>query len=280
MEKDMIELGRIQKLKVIREKEFGVYLGEEESGTGVLLPKKQVPENIHVGDELEVFIYKDSSDRLISTVRRPKLQLNELAVLEVVDKGKIGAFLDWGLEKDLFLPFKEQTAPVRPGDQCLVTLYIDKSCRLCATMRVYEYLSADSPYKKDDHVHGIIYQINPQIGAFVAVDNQYYGMIPQKELYDTYGVGDRVYARVVRVREDGKLDLSLREKAHLQMNRDEETILKALEEFGGVLPFGEKASPEVIKRELHMSKNAFKRALGGLLKEKKIQIGESSVRRI
>ena len=99
-------------------------------------------------------------------------------------------------------------------------------------------------------------------------------------MYDTYGVGDQVYARVVRVREDGKLDLSLREKAHLQMNRDEETILKALEEFGGVLPFGEKASPEVIKRELHMSKNAFKRALGGLLKEKKIQIGESSVRRI
>ncbi len=276
----MIELGRVQKLKVIREKEFGVYLGEEGAENGVLLPRKQVPEGTKLGDELEVFVYKDSSDRLISTVRQPKLQLNELAVLQVVDKGKIGAFLDWGLEKDLFLPFKEQTAPVDVGDRCLVTLYIDKSGRLCATMRVYEYLSAESPYKKEDHVSGIIYQINPQIGAFVAVDNQYYGMVPQKEIFDTYRVGDQVSARVVRVREDGKLDLSLREKAYIQMEMDEETILKALDEFAGVLPFGEKASPEVIKRELHMSKNAFKRALGGLLKKKKIEIKESSVRRI
>ena len=276
----MIELGRVQKLKVIREKEFGIYLGEEGAENGVLLPRKQVPEGTKLGDEMEVFVYKDSSDRLISTVRQPKLQLNELAVLQVVDKGEIGAFLDWGLEKDLFLPFKEQTAPVDVGDRCLVTLYIDKSGRLCATMRVYEYLSAESPYKKEDHVSGIIYQINPQIGAFVAVDNQYYGMVPQKEIFDTYRVGDQVSARVVRVREDGKLDLSLREKAYIQMERDEETILKALDEFAGVLPFGEKASPEVIKRELHMSKNAFKRALGGLLKEKKIEIKESSVRRI
>ena len=112
------------------------------------------------------------------------------------------------------------------------------------------------------------------------MDNKYYGMVPQKEIFATYRVGDQVSARVVRVREDGKLDLSLREKAYIQMERDEETILKALDEFAGVLPFGEKASPEVIKRELHMSKNAFKRALGGLLKEKKIEIKESSVRRI
>ena len=140
---------------IVKEVEFGVYLGNKEEK--VLLPKKQVPRGLEAGDPVEVFLYKDSSDRLIATTNEPKLTLGELAVLKVVDVGKIGAFLDWGLEKDLLLPFREQTAKVRKGDEVLAALYVDKSGRLCATMKVYEKLRQDAPYQKDDQVEGIVY---------------------------------------------------------------------------------------------------------------------------
>lgn len=277
----MIELGKRQLLEVVRVKEFGVYLGEKTGDeTGVLLPRKQVPEGTKMGDKLEVFIYRDSQDRLIATTEEPKIQTGRTAVLRVKDVGKIGAFLDMGLEKDLLLPFKEQTHRVRSGEECLVALYVDKSGRLAATMRVYAYMSSESPYHTDDKVTGTIYEINPEIGAFVAVDNRYYGMIPARELYGDLKEGDVVEARVVKVREDGKLDLSAREKAYLQMDADSRLVLKVIDEFDGVLPFNDKASPETIKREFHLSKNAFKRAVGRLLKEGKIKITEKTIERI
>lgn len=277
----MIELGKIQTLVVQREKEFGVYLGESRTDEhSVLLPKKQVPVGTRPGDSLEVFIYKDSEDRLIATASKPKLQVGEVAVLTVKDVAKIGAFLDMGLEKDLLLPFKEQNHKVRQGEQCLVALYIDKSKRLAATMNVYSYMSADSPYKKDDKVSGTIYEINENLGAFVAVDNKYYGLIPKKELYGDFHLGDTVEARVVKVREDGKLDLSPREKAYMQMDTDAELVLKVIDEFDGVLPFNDKAKPEVIMREFKMSKNAFKRAVGRLLKEGRVRITEKTIERV
>lgn len=277
----MIELGKIQTLEVQRIKDFGVYLGEKEDGEhSVLLPKKQVPPEVQVGDELEVFIYKDSEDRLIATTGRPALQVGEVAVLPVKEVAKIGAFLDMGLEKDLLLPFKEQNHKVRQGEKCLVALYVDKSKRLAATMNVYSYMRADAPYQKDDKVTGTVYEINDDLGAFVAVDNRYYGLIPAKELYGNFGEGDTVEARVVRVRDDGKLDLSPREKAYVQMDTDAEQVLKVLDEFEGELPFNDKASPEVIKREFDMSKNAFKRAVGRLLKDGKIRITEKTIERI
>ena len=268
-------LGKIQTLMVVKKVDFGVYLGNEKER--VLLPKKQVPEGIEVGDPVEVFLYKDSSDRLISTTKRPKIIMGELRALEVVDTGKVGAFLDWGLEKDLLLPFKEQTAKVRKGDSCLVSLYVDKSKRLCATMKVYEKLRTDSPYKKDDHVTGIIYDRSDNFGLFVAVDDQYSALIPKREAYGDYRVGDRIKARVIEVKPDGKLDLSVREKAFIQMDADAKKVLEAIERFGGELPFNDKADPELIKRELGLSKNAFKRAVGRLLKERKIEINEKNI---
>ena len=277
----MIELGKRQLLEVVRQKEFGVYLSEKAGDeTAVLLPKKQVPPGTCIGDKLEVFIYKDSQDRLIATVEDAKIRIGQTAVLKVKDVGKIGAFLDMGLEKELLLPFKEQTYRVRPGEECLVALYVDKSGRLAATMRVYAYMSNEPPYGKDDKVTGTIYEINPDIGAFVAVDNRYYGLIPARELYGDLREGDKVEARVLKVREDGKLDLSPREKAYLQMDTDSRLVLKVLDEFDGVLPFNDKASPETIKREFHLSKNAFKRAIGRLLKEGKIKITEKTIERI
>lgn len=277
----MIELGKIQTLTVLREKAFGVYLGHQQDAEhAVLLPRKQVPEGTKTGDELSVFVYKDSEDRMIATTGTPKLQVGETAVLEVKDVAKIGAFLDMGLEKDLLLPFKEQNHRVVKGEKCLVALYIDKSGRLAGTMNVYPYMRADSEYKKDDRVTGIIYEINENLGAFVAVENRYYGLIPKRELYGDFHLGDTVEARVVKVREDGKLDLSPRQKAYVQMDEDAKQVLKAIDEFDGVLPFNDKARPETIMREMKMSKNAFKRAVGRLLKDGKIRITEKTIERI
>lgn len=277
----MIELGRRQVLEVVRIKEFGVYLGENaKEEDAVLLPKKQVPADAKVGDKMEVFIYKDSEDRLIATTGTPKLQVGEVAMLEVKEVGAIGAFLDMGLEKDLLLPFKEQSYKVRQGQQCLVALYVDKSQRLAATMKVYSYMNNESPYGKDDKVTGIVYELNEELGAFVAVENRYYGLIPVKEMYGNIHEGDVVEARVTKVREDGKLDLSPRERAHVQMDADSKLVMKKLDELDGVLPFTDKADPELIKQEFNLSKNAFKRAVGHLLKESKIRITDKTIERI
>ncbi len=270
-----MQLGKKQMLMVVKEVDFGVYLGNEEDR--VLLPKKQVPEGTEIGDPIEVFLYKDSEDRIIATTNEPKLKLDELAVLSVSDVNKFGAFLNWGLEKDLFLPYKEQTTEVKPGDDCLVTLYIDKSKRLCASMKVYHLLETDSPYQKDDKVSGIIYDDSDEFGLFVAVDNKYSARIAPNEMFGRMKIGDTIEARVTSVKADGKLDLSVREKVEFQMDKDAEIIFRALEERGGSIPFTDKADPEIIKKEFDMSKNAFKRAVGRLLKAGKVEITKNSI---
>ena len=271
-------LGKKRTLMVVKKVDFGVYLGTNEER--VLLPKKQVPHDIEIGDPIEVFLYKDSSDRLIATTTTPKITLDELAVLEVADTAKIGAFLNWGLEKDLLLPFKEQTSKVKKGDKVLAALYIDKTGRLCATMKVYPKLRTDHSYQKDDQVQGIIYDKSDNFGMFVAVDNCYSALIPKREAFGELKVGDMVEARVAKVREDGKMDLSVRKKAFMQMDDDATVILRRIEEYGGKLPFTDKADPEIIDKEFGMSKNAFKRAVGRLLKEKKIKITEKNIVRL
>lgn len=277
-----MRLGEYQKLKVIKKVEFGIYLAEHEGDEmRVLLPYKQVPEGTSVGDEMEVFLYKDSKDRLIATTNKPKLALGGLAVLRVLEVGKIGAFLDWGLEKDLFLPYKEMTTRLEADDEVLVTLYIDKSKRLCASMKkLYDLLRTDSPYKKDDMVSGRVYEFGHDFGTFVAVDDCYSAMIPVHEDCSHLRIGDVVEAKVLGVKPDGKLDLTLREKAYLQMDADAEKVMGVIEEFAGVLPFTDKASSEVIKRETGLSKNAFKRAVGRLYKERRIEITERAIRKL
>lgn len=277
-----MRLGEKQILEVVKKVEFGVYLSESEiDETRVLLPIKQVPPDTKIGDEIEVFLYKDSKDRLIATTNEPKLSVGGLAVLEVKEVGAIGAFLDWGLEKDLFLPYKEMIRKVQTGDQILVTLYIDKSRRLCATTKgLYDLLRKDSPYKKDDMVSGRVYEFSDNFGTFVAIDDCYSAMLPKHEDCSHLRIGDVIEARVVNVKPDGKLDITMRENAYLQMDTDAKKVLLVLEEYAGVLPFNDKASPEVIKRELQMSKAAFKRAVGKLYKERKIEITERSIRRL
>lgn len=275
-----LRLGEKQDLVIVKRVEFGVYLAEtmEQREESVLLPAKQVPEGAKTGDTVTVFLYRDSRDRLIATTREPKLMMGETALLTVAQVGKIGAFLNWGLEKDLFLPFKQQRGKVSAGDQVLVALYVDKSDRLCATMNVYQNLRSDSPYKKDDRVSGRVYELSDNFGAFVAVDDRYSALIPKKELYGEVELGKVLTARVVKLQQDGRLELSIREKPAQQIEKDAEKILKLLDSYEGSLPFTDKAPPEVITHETGMSKNEFKRAVGRLLKEGKILIGEKNIR--
>ncbi len=276
----MIRLGEKQKLSVIKKVDFGVYLAEEGAEEKVLLPIKQVPEGTEIGSEIEVFIYKDSDDRLIATTKEPKIMLGDVRVLRVKETSKIGAFMDWGLEKDVLLPFREQTRKVKAGENVLCALYVDKSSRLAVTMNVYPYLRSDSPYSKDDKVIGTVYELSDNFGAFVAVDDIYSGLIPKKELFGDIKIGDTVNARITSVKEDGRLNLSVREKAYLQMDSDAEKLMNMIEEGGGKLPFTDKASPELIRNKTQMSKNEFKRAVGRLLKEGRITIGKDSIDRI
>ncbi len=275
----MLRLGEKQRLKIVKKVSFGVYLAEEEGQEKVLLPMKETPEGCELGDELEVFLYKDSRDRLIATTREPALTLGQIGLLRVKETGKIGAFLDWGLDKDLLLPFRQQTRRVRQGEECLAALYIDKSSRLCATMNVYPYLKTNSPYRIGDTVTGRVYETSENFGVFVAVDDMYSALIPKREAAGSFEIGEILKARVTDVKEDGKLDLSVREKAYIQMEEDARLVLQVIDEFAGVLPFGDKVSPEIIKREFGLSKNAFKRAVGRLLKQGKIELKDDRIYR-
>ena len=275
---NMLKIGEKQILRIDRQVPFGVYLTGDVPNERVLLPRSQVPEGASIGDELEVFLYKDSEDRLIATRKEPKLTLHQVGYLTVIQVSRIGAFLDWGLDKDLLLPYHEQPRErVKEGQTVLVAVYLDKSERLCATMNVYPWLRTDSPYKTGDQVSGVVYETSRNFGAFVAVDSIYSALIPRRELVRELKAGEVVQARVTGIKPDGKIDLSIREKGYLQIDADVEAILNMLNEGGGMIPFTDKAAPELIREKTHMSKNEFKRAVGHLLKENKIFIEDDRI---
>lgn len=281
-----MRLGCTQTLAIVKRTDFGLYLTDIEKRDDknrdvkdeILLPKNQVTADMKPGSEIEVFIYKDSEDRLIATKLEPLIKIGEIKKLKVKEVTKIGAFLDWGLPKDLFLPFKEQIYDVKSGDEILVAMYVDLSDRLCATMDLYSRLSLLPPYSRDDMVKGTVYQVHEQFGAYVAVDNKYSALVPKKELHKELKPGEEIYARVLEVKEDGKMDLSLRQKAYVQMDSDSEAILTKLNTAGGNLPYQDKSDAEEIKREFNMSKAAFKRAIGRLYKERIIVIEKDGIR--
>lgn len=275
----MIKLGELQKLTAVRKTEHGFYLKDEadDSSLTVLLPNNEISPDDNIGDEFEVFIYKDSSDRIIATTVIPYVMLNTFASLEVKDVTPIGAFLDWGLKKDLLLPFAQQTNKVNVGDKVFVTLLIDKSSRLCATAKVGDYLSCESPYQKDDIITGTVYEIKERPGAFVAVDDKYRGMIPTSSITSQIKVGDTISAYVKNVRDDGKLTLALSGKAYTHLDDDASIIYEQLQKANGFLPFNDKTDANLIKDKFAMSKNSFKRAIGRLYKEKKIRIEDDGI---
>ncbi len=275
----MIEIGKTKQLTVIKKTDFGVYLGESlDDDSGVLLPKNQVPEDTDVSDILSVFIYKDSEDRLIATTAKPLIQMGEIKKLKVVETTKIGAFMDWGLMKDLLLPFKEQVGKVKAGNSYLVGLYVDKSERLCATMRIQNLLTYDHAHHDGEQVEGIVYNVHSDLGVFVAVDGKHPGLLPAKEVTKPYRKGESVSFKVARVQKDGKMDLTSKVGGFDQMDVDATTLMEALKDHGGVLELTDKTDKDIINEELGMSKRAFKRAVGRLMKKGQLVQNDKDIR--
>jgi len=276
----MIKLGEMQELEVAKIVNIGAYLqseDKEKTEDRVLLPIKQVPAGTKVGDKINVFVYRDSDDKIIATVKKPKITLGEIATLKVVEMSRIGAFLNWGLEKDLFLPFKEQIGDIRLNGEYMVGLYIDKSDRLCATMNLFKVLRTDSPYKVNDIVRGTVFSLKRGLGAMVAVDNKYLGLIHEGEIIKPLHSGQSVEVRVSNIKEDGKLDLSLKDAPRLQIDKDGEKILKVLIRNKGSLPLNDDSSPEEVNKILGMSKSSFKKAAGRLMKRRLIIMTKNGI---
>ncbi len=265
----MIKIGKRQKMRINNISSIGAYLdaGTGETSDNILLPNNEIEEmEVSVGEELNVFIYRDSEDRLIATLKQTKAVIGTMAKLEVVDVTPIGAFLDWGLEKDLLLPKGQEEGLIKKGETHLVGIYEDNKGRVSATMNIYKFLLPTFNFEENDKITGTVYRIEPEIGVFVAVEDRYFGLIPRSECFREHKVGEVVEGRVMRVREDGKLDLSLRELKIQQMDKDAELILKKMRE--GNFNLTDKSSPDDIKKALGMSKKAFKRAMGTLYKNK------------
>lgn len=277
----MIELGEIQELVIKRIKSSGAFIGEEgekDLDKDVLLPGIELAEEDRVGDKVRVFIYKDNQRRLIATKTIPFITLGKIARLEVKEITSIGAFLNWGLEKDLFLPFREQTVKLERGRKYLVALYIDRSERLSATMRVREYLKKDSPYKENDRVTGTIYNFVEDIGAFIAVDDQYEGLLSIEECKGVLSIGEKITVRVNSVKEDGRLNLTFKERGHLEIDTDATMIYEILKENGGFLQVNDKSDPDEIRDLFSISKASFKRAIGRLLKRGLIEFENNGIK--
>ena len=227
----LMKFGEWNILRIDRIKEVGAYLTD---GTeDVLLPHKQLPQGVEEGDNLKVFVYRDSKDRPIATTRTPLITVGEVKRLKVKSVGTIGAFMDCGLERDVLLPFREQTVEVKQEKSYLVRMYVDKTGRLAVSMKLDSVLQGNDKYKSGDHVTGTVYSYNKDIGAFVAIDDTYKGLIHKSEIYDTIYVGDVVECRVVKVREDGKTDLSMRDAIPQQMEKDAEMVYDVIKSYNG-----------------------------------------------
>jgi hypothetical protein len=282
-QENMIKLGEMQELEVAKKVDIGVYLKSEDNEKPedrVLLPIKQVSEDTKVGDKINVFVYRDSKDRIIATVKRPRIVMGEIAYLKVVEMSGIGAFMNWGLEKDLFLPFKEQVGDIKLNGEYMVGLYIDKSDRLCATMNLFKVLRTDSPYKVNDVVSGTVFSLKRGLGAMIAVDGKYLGLIHEGEILKPLRPGQSIEVRVSNIKEDGKLDLSFKDAPKLQIDKDGEKILKALIKNKGVIPLNDDSSPEEINKILGLSKSSFKKAAGHLMKRRVIIMTKSGIKMI
>lgn len=273
----MIKLGHNNKLRVGRFVDFGAYLTDDE-GAEVLLPARYVSDDLAVGDEIDVFVYKDSEDRPVATTDVPYVEVGQFAFLQVVAVNKVGAFLDWGLPKDLLVPFSEQKARMQQGGIYLVYVYLDnESGRIVASAKVEKYLGNLIPdYKPGQRVEALVWEHTP-IGYKVIVDNLFQGMLYQNELYRPVEIEETVDAYVKMVRPDGKIDLTLGDRAVNRVRELSDEIMERLNNSGGSLPYGDKSSPDDIKAEFKCSKRDFKQAIGRLYKEHRIVIDGDNI---
>lgn len=277
----MYQIGKIQDLYINRFSNYGAYLSDTVNGENeVLLPSKWVNKEFKEDQLISVFVYKDLEEGIIATTMKPLIELGGIEILTVTGGIRSGYFLNMGIGQDLFLPYNEAKGKLEKGSKYLVMLTLDENDKLIGTMKIYNRLREANHYKVGNHVKGTVYEINPAMGAFVAVDNEYHAMIPKHELYKEIKIGAHIEARITRIREDGRLNLSIRERAQVQINDDEATVLNALNESEGVLYMNDDTPPEIIKKRLNLSKRAYKRVIGKLLKEGKIIIFEEGIRLI
>ncbi len=273
----MPEIGKINRLTVKRLSERGAWL-EDDAGKGVNLPKKFVTNDLRPGTAVDVFIYTDKADRLTATTKMPPAQRDEFAYLQVKDTTRHGAFLDWGPEKDLFVPFKEQMPKMRKGLSYLVYIYVDeKTGRLVASSRIHRFLqSASADLKKGDRVKLLIWKPSA-LGMNVIINNRYAGLIFKDDLHADLQPGDRANGFIKNIRPDNKIDVALHRPGPEAIAPNAQRILLKVRRNNGYLPLHDKSDPAEIKKQLHVSKKAFKKAIGILYKKKLIRIEDDGL---
>lgn len=272
----MLEIGKFNRLEVKKLSAIGVYLASELGE--ILMPTKYVPEGAHPGAFIKAFIYLDSEDRLIATTLEPKAQVGEFAVLEVKDTSAVGAFLDWGLEKDLLVPFSEQASPMQKGERHMVRVYLDRSERIAASSKIGKFLETRHVgLKVGDEVRITFYEFG-ELGAKVIINGRFPGLLFKSEIFGSYEIGATVPGFVAKLREDGKIDVTLRKGGTQDMAGGKETLLQALRDNGGFLPVGDKTSPQEISSRFKMSKKSFKTLIGNLYKQGVIEIKPEGIR--
>ncbi len=275
----MVKLGKYNSLKVVKNVDFGVYL-DGGNGVEILLPTRYVPSPLQPGDEIEVFIYRDNEGRLIATTEHPFAQVGEFAFLQVSDVNKHGAFLDWGLMKELLVPYSEQRVKLGRGMIVPVYVYVDDaSQRIVASAKIEKYVGNTVPsYKLGDKVEALVLKRTEQ-GYKTIVDNLFFGMIYENELYFHPEVGERVTAYVKQVRGDGKIDLVLHGGNDGRIEALADVILSRLRnEPDGFIPLNDSSSPEAIRETFHCSKKDYKKAIGSLYRNHEVVIEEAGVR--
>lgn len=266
----MIKLGQHNTLDIERSSPHGLYLSDE-LGNEVLLPNKFVTDDMKIGDEAEVFIYKDAHDRLVATTEQPLLKVGQIALLEVFDVSNVGAFVDWGLEKHLLIPFSEQGRRLEAGDNALVYMYLDEDThRLVGTTKITKHLDGDINALEIGQAVDLVMWYPTQLGFTAIIENSYIGLVYHDDIYERIRTGEERVGYIKRIREDGKIDLSLRPFGYNKVNGEADKILEYLHAHDGSMPFTDKTSPDEIARVFKMSKKVFKKSLGLLYKQKRV----------
>lgn len=274
-----VKVGQYNRLRVNRKVEFGFYL--EDGAEGILLPKRFAPNQLNIDDEIEVFVYHDSDNRLIATTQKPKAVVGEIAKMKVVSVTKQGAFLDWGLMKDLFVPASKQVAGMRLGGEYLVMLYIDEMTgRVAATEKVENLMSNDALTVKEMEAVDLLVYRTSELGYVMIINNKHIGILHGNEVFQQLEIGDKVKGFIKKIRPDNKIDLILGKPGYTKVEDEIAKVLRLLAENNGYLPYNDKSDPTDIYAFFGMSKKAFKMTTGNLYKQKKIQFTQTGIQLI
>ncbi|MEO6902818.1 MAG: S1-like domain-containing RNA-binding protein [Bacteroidia bacterium] len=273
----MIKTGEYNELEVLKRLEFGIYLGAQDN-VEILMPTKWIPPSTKIGDKLNVFVFRDSDDRLIATTVKPFVTANTFAFLEVKQVNNIGAFMDWGMDKDLLVPFREQPNRMDPGKSYVVFVYVDEqSDRIVASAKLSKFIEQDKIDLQDGDVVDLLIYSETDLGYNAIINNLYSGLIYKNEVYEAIRMGDEIKGFVKHIREDNKIDLSLQKSGFELVDDVKWRILKLMKEENGFLSLNDNSTPEDIKAKLQISKKAFKKAVGALYKERLIKLTSKGI---